>query len=163
MLSFLRKLIPIHKLSFAIHDILVISSTLCVMLCINTPYKFDEMSERYVLSFLFLIIAMVFIFKFNNMYKYQVFLNTPRHIVLLSKSMLISMTLHIYFAFFMKFPEVTLSRRFVLQIYFLLFAVLFISRVIIIPRIYYHLVKKGILSVNMLVLGAGEKAREMVR
>jgi len=162
LLGILRKLIPIHKFVFAVHDIAVVSVTLYLMLINSRPYKFEQMSERYFFSFAFLLIAMLFIFKFNNMYRYQVFLNLPRHLVLLTKSLVISMTLHIYFAFFMKFPEVTLSRSFVLETYLILFIVLFITRVIIIPRFYFKMVREGKLSVNMLVLGAGDMARERV-
>ena len=73
------------------------------------------------------------------------------------------MTMHIYFAFFMKFPEVTLSRSFVIETYIILFAVLFITRIILIPKIYFSLIKQGKLRVNMLVLGAGSKSRERVK
>jgi len=132
------------------------------MLINGRPYRFADMAERYYSSFAFLLIAMIFIFKFNGMYRYQVFLNRSRHIVVLIKCLILSMTLHIYFAFFMKFPEVTLSRSFVIETYLILFGVLLITRVIIIPRAYFTLVKEGKLSVNMLVLGAGEKAREKV-
>lgn len=163
MLAYLRKLIPIHKLAFAFHDLIVISTTLYLLLLHGRPDKFEEMSERYYSSFGFLLIAMFFIFKFNSMYRYQVFLNRPRHIVLLLKSIVLSLTLHIYFAFFMKFPEVTLSRSFVIETYLILFAVLFITRVILIPKIYFSLIKQGKLRVNMLVLGAGSKARERVK
>jgi len=163
LLAFLRKIIPIHKLVFAVHDIAVISIILYLLLVHGRPDKFAEMSERYYSSFAFLLIAMIFIFKFNSMYRYQVFLNRPRHIVLLLKSLVLSMTMHIYFAFFMKFPEVTLSRSFVIETYIILFAVLFITRIILIPKIYFSLIKQGKLRVNMLVLGAGSKSRERVK
>jgi exopolysaccharide biosynthesis polyprenyl glycosylphosphotransferase len=163
LLSQLRRIIPIHKLVFAMHDIVIISLTLYIMLTRSRPTHFEEMAYRYFSSFGFLLVAMIFIFKFNNMYRYQVFLSIPRHIVILSKCILLSLTLHIYFAFFMKFPEVTLSRSFVLETYLILFIVLFITRVLLIPRFYYKLVREGKLSVNMLVLGAGEKAREKVK
>ncbi|MBN2858300.1 MAG: sugar transferase [Candidatus Delongbacteria bacterium] len=161
MFGFLRKIIPIHKLAFIIHDFALITLTLYLCLKISLP-NYYEFSNSFVYSFIFLLIGMIFIFKFSNMYRYQVFLNTPRHIVLLAKSIVLSMTLHIYFAFFMKYPEVTLSRRFVLETYFALFIVLLITRVVIIPRIYFHMVREGKLSVNMLVLGAGTTARAKV-
>jgi undecaprenyl-phosphate galactose phosphotransferase len=63
----------------------------------------------------------------------------------------------------MKFPEVTLSRRFVLETYLILLIVLFITRVAVIPKLYFMLIKKGKLRVNMLVIGAGGKARERVK
>lgn len=163
MFAFFRKIIPIHKLAFAVHDIIIISITLYLLLIHGRPHMFEEMADRYFSSFAFLLVSMIFIFKFNNMYRYQVFLNYPRHIVILIKSLILSMTLHIYFAFFMKFPEVTLSRSFVIETYLILFAVLLITRVILIPKIYFALVKEGKLRVNMLVLGAGEKSRERVK
>ncbi len=161
MLSILRKLIPIHKLVFIVHDLLIVGFTLYLSIKIALP-RYYEYANSFVYSFIFLIIAMVFIFKFNNMYRYQVFLNYPRHIVLLFKSVILSMTLHIYFAFFMKYPEITLSRRFVLETYTAIFVILLITRVLIIPKLYYTLVKNGKLRVNMLVLGAGHTAREKV-
>jgi FlaA1/EpsC-like NDP-sugar epimerase len=142
LLSQLRRLIPIHKLVFAMHDIVIISMTLYLMLIHSRPTRFEEMAYRYFSSFGFLLVAMIFIFKFNNMYRYQVFLSIPRHIVILSKCILLSLTLHIYFAFFMKFPEVTLSRSFVLETYLILFIVLFITRVLLIPRFYLQTCKR---------------------
>ena len=162
MLGSLRKIIPIHKLAFALHDVFVI--LIVLYFCLKYAFHgFIELPDRFIYSFIFLLVAMIFIFKFNGMYRYQVFLNRPRHIVLLIKSLLISMTLHIYFAFFMKFPEVTLSRSFVLKTYLLLFIVLFVTRAVLMPKVYYLLIKKGKLKVNMLVLGAGNKARERVK
>lgn len=161
LLKLIRRIIPIHKLAFIMHDLFVISLVLYLSLKFSLP-RFYEYSPGFIYSFIFLIIVMIFIFKFSNMYRYQVFLNTSRHIVLLVKSIVLSMTFHIYFAFFMKFPEVTLSRRFVLETYFTLFIVLLITRVFIIPRIYFKMVRDGKLRVNMIVLGAGSTAREKV-
>ncbi|MCK4979064.1 MAG: sugar transferase, partial [Candidatus Delongbacteria bacterium] len=106
---------------------------------------------------------MIFIFKFNDLYKYQSFLNVSRHLVLMMRSLLLSMTLVIYFAFFFKFTELTMERTFILRTYIILFSVLIVTRVIIIPNIYYWLVRKNKIKVNLLIIGAGDKVNEKVR
>ena len=109
------------------------------------------------------MISMIFIFKFNDLYKYQSFLNVSRHVVLMMRSLLLSMTLVIYFAFFFKFTELTMERTFILRTYAILFFVLIITRITIIPNIYYWLVRKNKIKVNLLIIGAGNQVNEKVR
>ena len=142
MLVFLRKILPIHKIVFIVHDIVVISITLYLCL-LAQPQDVHEFSPGFMYSFSFLMISMIFIFKYNDLYKYQSFLNVSRHLVLMMRSLLLSMTLVIYFAFFFKFTEFTTERTIILRTYAILFFVLIITRIIIIPNIYYWLVRKN--------------------
>ena len=162
MLSTIRKILPIHKIVFIAHDVVIISITLYLCLLVQ-PQDIHEFSPGFMYSFSFLMISMIFIFKFNDLYKYQSFLNVSRHLVLMMRSLLLSMTLVIYFAFFFKFTELTMERTFILRTYIILFSVLIVTRVIIIPNIYYWLVRKNKIKVNLLIIGAGDKVNEKVR
>ncbi|MDA3884458.1 MAG: sugar transferase [Candidatus Delongbacteria bacterium] len=161
MLEFFRKILPIHKIVFAVHDILIISITLyiCLLFQVDDVY---ETSPDFIYGFSFLMLSMLVIFKYNSLYKYQSFLNAPKQIVLLIKSLFTSMTLVIYFSFFFKFTELTNERSLIITTYIVLFFVLMITRVIIIPNIYYWLVKKDKIKVNLLIVGAGEEVSQKV-
>ncbi|MDD4206205.1 MAG: hypothetical protein PHH55_09045, partial [Candidatus Delongbacteria bacterium] len=76
MLKLIRRILPIHKLAFIVHDLFVISLVLYLCLKFSLP-RFYEYTPGFIYSFVFLIIVMIFIFRYSNMYRYQVFLNTP--------------------------------------------------------------------------------------
>ncbi|NOR44645.1 MAG: exopolysaccharide biosynthesis polyprenyl glycosylphosphotransferase [Candidatus Delongbacteria bacterium] len=155
-------MLPIHKIVFVVHDILLISITLylCLLFQVDDVY---ETSPDFMYGFSFLMLSMLVIFKYNSLYKYQSFLNASKQIVLIIKSLLTSMTLVIYFSFFFKFTELTNERSLIFTTYLVLFFILIITRVIIIPNIYYWLVKKGKIKVNLLIIGAGDKVNEKVK
>ena len=162
MLGFLRKILPIHKIVFAVHDIVIISVTLYLSLLLQVDDVY-ETSPDFLYGFSFLMLSMLVIFKYNSLYKYQSFLNASKHIVLVIKSLLTSMTLVIYFAFFFKFTELTTERFLIFITYIVLFFILIVTRIIIIPNIYYWLVKRGKIKVNLLIIGAGDKVNEKVK
>jgi exopolysaccharide biosynthesis polyprenyl glycosylphosphotransferase len=162
VLGFLRKILPIHKIVFAVHDILVVSITLylCLLFQVEDVY---ETSPDFIYGFSFLMLSMLVIFKYNMLYKYQSFLSASRQLVLIVKSLLLSMTVVIYFAFFFKFTELTNERMLIFTTYTVLFFVLVVTRIIIIPNIYYWLVIKGKIKVNLLIVGAGKEIDQKVK
>ncbi|MBN2788821.1 MAG: sugar transferase [Candidatus Delongbacteria bacterium] len=161
MFSFLRKILPIHKIVFILHDIFVISTTLYLSLLLQVDDVY-ETSPDFIYGFSFLMLSMIVIFKYNMLYKYQSFLSASRHIVLIVKSLLLSMTLVVYFAFFFKFSDLISERIMIFTTYIILFFVLVVTRIILIPNIYYWLVRKGKIRVNLLILGAGKEINQKV-
>ena len=162
MLGFFRRILPIHKIVFVVHDISIISITLYLSLLFQVDDVY-ETSPDFLYGFSFLMLSMLVIFKYNSLYKYQSFLSASKHIVLIIKSLLTSMTLVIYFAFFFKFTDLTNERILIFTTYAILFFVLVVTRIIIIPNIYYWLVKQGKIKVNLLIIGAGDKVNEKVK
>jgi undecaprenyl-phosphate galactose phosphotransferase len=84
-----------------------------------------------------------------------VVLDTLRHITTFFKALFFHMTLSIYVVFFL---SSRIQRPLIIDIYVLLFAISVLFRIIVIPRIYFWLVKVSTIKQNLLVVGAGKRA-----
>lgn len=154
-----------HKLLLLLHDLLAI-----IFACFISYFYFYFSSNdgKYLNELLYCefgigLSTIVALFLNDNFYKYQFVLNKAKHTIGIFKLFFGSLIILIVFSFFFKIIEITQSRVFVGTIYFTFFMVFLISRVYLVPFIYYWLVKKKIVSRNMIIIGTGELSIEKVR
>jgi undecaprenyl-phosphate galactose phosphotransferase len=113
-------------------------------------------SYVYLLGYIILFFAVLIFFSANHLYKYQVILDCSRHTIALLKSLVTSLIILIFVSFIFKITEVTMSRVLLGITFTTLFILFFISRVLIVPQIYYWLVRTKRINRNLLIVGAGE-------
>jgi len=86
-----------------------------------------------------------------------------RHTLALLKSLVTSLIVLIFISFIFKITEVTMSRVLLGITFTTLFILFFISRVLIVPQIYYWLVRTKRINRNLLIIGAGELSIKKVK
>ena len=149
----------LHKNLLVIHDVFLLLLGMYISNWIYFTKRIngiEEISSGVYWGYFILLITNILFFIFNNLYKYQVLLNKSRQIVGILKSFFSSFIILILFSFIFKISEVTMN-RFLFGVTFIILLVFFIiSRIVIIPQIYYLLVKSRRISRKLLVIGAGE-------
>lgn len=144
---------PLHKLVFYLNDILIVSVVL-IIACSSIP-SWSRIHDYHTLGYLGFVSSYLFIFTIFNLYRYQVVLDTLEHITTFFKAIFFHMTLSVYVVFFL---SSRIQRPLILQIYLLVITISFLFRIILLPRIYFWLVKVSTIKQNLLVVGAGKRA-----
>ena len=153
-----------HKILLLLHDLIVVILSLLathLYTYITCDYcRFDQL----LICEIGAAVSMIAVLIFNdNFYKYQFVLNRAKHTIGLIKIILISLFLLIIVSFFLKAHDITSNRVYIGTIYFFIILFFFMSRVMLIPEIYYWLVKKKIVTRNMIILGTGPLSREKIK
>lgn len=154
MLRYLRKIIPLHKLIFVIHDIVVV--TLALIYTVSKIPSWSKIHQYSLLGYIGFMISYIFIFQIFNLYRYQIVLSYLKHLTTFVKALAGHLTLAIYFVFFL---SSRIHRPLVVEIYLIILLSSIILRIIIIPNIYFWLVKVATIRQNLIIVGAGKRAR----
>lgn len=158
--------ISLHKSLLFIHDILIIIGGIIVSHYIYFHHRlinYSEISFGHLWGYLILFFTVLIFFPWNHLYKYQVILDRSRHTLALLKSLFTSLIILIFVSFIFKITEVTMSRVLLGITFTTLFILFFISRVLIVPQIYYWLVRTKRINRNLLIIGAGELSIKKVK
>jgi len=158
--------LSLHKSLLLIHDIIIIISGLVISHYIYFHHRFlnyADASYVYLWGYIILFFAVLIFFPVNHLYKYQVILDRSHHTLALLKSLVTSLIILIFVSFIFKITEVTMSRVLLGITFTTLFILFFISRVIIVPQIYYWLVRTKRIKRNLLFIGAGESSIKNAR
>jgi len=156
----------LHKFLLFIHDIIIIIAGIIISHYIYFHHRFlnyADSSYVYLWGYIILFFAVLIFFPVNHLYKYQVILDRSRHTLALLKSLVTSLIILIFVSFIFKITEVTMSRVLLGITFTTLFILFFISRVLIVPQIYYWLVRTKRIKRNLLFIGAGESSIKNAR
>jgi exopolysaccharide biosynthesis polyprenyl glycosylphosphotransferase len=151
--ALIRRIIPLHKLVFIVNDIIL--TTIVLLFAASRIPPWSKIHDYSVVGYLGFVASYIVIFQMYNLYRYQVVLNTSRHVMTFSKALMIHLTLSIYVCFFL---SSRIQRPLIIDIYVLLVALSFLSRILIIPKAYFYLVKFSTIKQNLLIIGAGHRA-----
>ena len=152
--------IPLHKLLLLIHDIFILGTAIILSSFVYSNYssffQFGQLSSDliwgYVLTFVSVLIAM----NEYDLYKYEVILDRTRHFTNLQKALFVSLVALVFCSFIFKFAELS-SSRILLGLIYLNTALLFcITRVMLVPNIFFTLVRKKVIDRNLLIVGSGK-------
>ncbi len=154
MFRHIRKILPLHKLVLMLNDILLATAVLIFAASRIPPWS--KIHNYSVIGYIGFVSSYIFIFSVFNLYRYQVVLNFLKHVTTFFKALLLHMTLSIYVVFFI---SSRIQRPLVVDIYVVIFITSFIFRIMVIPRIYFWLVKVATLRQNLLMIGAGKRAQ----
>lgn len=153
-----------HKVLLFLHDILaILFSAVVSYLLLSNIYNHANNSPLIACE-IGIAIATLLILIFNdNFYKYQFILNPAKHTVGILKFLFGSLFILIISSFFFKIFAITSSRIIVGVIFLTYFFVFFISRVNVVPAIYYWLVKNKKVNRNLIIIGTGELSISKVK
>lgn len=154
MFRLIRKIMPLHKFVFILNDIAIVSAVLIFAAGRIPPWS--KIHNYHTIGYIGFVSSYLFIFTFFNLYRYQVVLDTLKHITIFFKALFFHMTLSIYVVFFL---SSRIQRPLIVDIYVLLLVFSFFFRIMIIPKIYFWLVKVSTIRQNLLVVGAGKRAQ----
>lgn len=150
---------PLHKSLLFIHDIIIIIGGIIISNYIYFHHGFlnySEISYGHLWGYVILFFTILVFLQGNHLYKYQIILDRSRHTLALLKSLVTSLIVLIFISFIFKITEVTMSRVLLGITFTTLFILFFISRILIVPQIYYWLVRTKQINRNLLIIGAGE-------
>ena len=158
--------IPLHKSLLFIHDILIIIIGIIISHYIYFHYRllnYGEISYGHLWGYVILFFSVLIFLQGNHLYQYQVIFDRSRHTPALLKSLFTSLIILIFISFIFKITEISMSRVLLGITFTTLFILFFISRVIIVPQIYYWLVRNKRIKRNLLIIGAGELSIKKTR
>lgn len=160
-----RKLnLPLHKSLLFLHDIFVILLAEIVSFGIYYNYFHDGKSDLgLVVGGLIILLTTLWFVAENNLYKYQVVLDRPRHVTAVLKALFFSLIAVIFFSFIFKIIEVSSSRILIGMVYSFIFVTFLVLRVCLAPAIYFWMVKTGRINRNMLIVGVGKQSMDRAR
>jgi len=155
-----------HKFLLFIHDIIVIIIGIIISNYIYFHHRFlnyAAISYGHLWGYLILFFTILVFLQGNHLYKYQIILDRSRHTIALLKSLVTSLIVLIFISFIFKITEVTMSRVILGITFTTLFILFLINRVLIVPQIYYWLVRTKRINRNLLIIGAGELSIKKVK
>ena len=156
----------LHKSLLLIHDIIIIIAGIIISHYIYFHHRLINYSEilyGHLWGCVILFFSVLIFLQGNHLYKYQIILDRSSHTLALLKSLFTSLIILIFISFIFKITEVTMSRVLLGIIFTTLFILFFISRVLIVPQIYYWLVRTKRINRNLLIIGAGELSIKKVK
>ena len=153
-----------HKILLLIHDLLIIVFAIFLSNVIYSNYSsyfdLDSIPPDLIIGYFLIVGTLLLAMAELDLYKYQVILNKLRHTTSLQKALLLSLVAIIFFAFIFKFVEVTSARVLMGLIYVNIFLLFLITRVLIVPNIFYSLVNNKAINRNLLIVGSGKLSTE---
>ena len=154
----------LHKLLLFVHDLIVMVFAIFLANVMYDNYsayfELGNLSGELLWGYVLIIGTLLLALAENEMYKYQVILNQLRHAIALQKALFISLVAIVFFSFIFKFADVSASRVLIGLIYVNLAILFLISRVLIIPNIFFRLVNAKIINRNLLIVGSGKLSTE---
>ncbi len=164
-LSISRRLnLPLHKGLLFFHDIVIIFFSLVFSFVIYIYFFNDGKSwNSLFVGGATILGTLMWFMAGKSLYKYQVILDRPRHVIALLKAMSYSLFILIFVSFVFKMEEVTASRVLIGTSYLTIAVVFMITRVAIAPAIYFWMVKTKRINRNMLIVGIGKESIERAK
>ena len=115
MFKHLRKIIPLHKLVFVIHDFIIV--TLALIYTVSKIPSWSKIHHYSTIGYLGFMISYIFIFQIFNLYRYQIVLSYLKHLTTFVKALAAHLTLAIYVVFFL---SSRIHRPLVVEIYLII-------------------------------------------
>ncbi len=156
-----------HKVSLAFLDVLVIVAGFGFAFWFVFPSGFYYDPRLYPVYFVPSIVALtiifLFVFQLEGLYKYQSITNPQHQTQSLLKCYLKILSAFVLLVFFLK-TEYIADSRLTIGIGFLVsFLLMALSRGVVIPRIFYAFIRKGIIRKPTIIVGAGEHGEIICR
>lgn len=152
--------VPLHKLLLLIHDACIIVGSIVISNRLYAAYSdyFDgsEFGSDFFWGYFIIFGTLLVAMNEYDLYKYQVVLNPKRHFTRIYQALFISLLALLLLLFIFKIREVNASRVLLSIIYVTMAIAFTISRVIIIPKVFFTLVKKKLINRNLLIVGTGK-------
>ena len=149
-----------HKLFLFIHDILIVVAAIFISSVIYSNYSsyFDyrSISIDILVGYAFILVTLLLAIAEMDLYKYQVILNKLRHTISLQKALFLSLVAIVFFSFIFKTIELSSARILLGLIYVNILILFLITRVIIVPLVFFKLVEIKLLNRNLLIVGTGK-------
>ena len=149
-----------HKICLAVSDALVVilgfTISFWYVFCSGWYQGIRELPVYFIPSVVLVTIIFIITFQLEGLYKYQAITNTVHQLQSIMKCYVKVLAAFILLVFFLKTEYIadsrfTIGAGFLLSFFFIVF-----TRSMIIPRVYYYLVTKGMLGKKALIVGAGE-------
>jgi len=156
----------LHRSLLFIHDILIIISGIVISHYIYFHHRllnYSDISYGHLWGCVILFFSVLIFLQGNHIYKYQVIFDRSHHTLALLSSLFTSLIILIFISFIFKITEISMSRILLGITFTIMFILFFISRVIIVPQIYYWLVRNKRIKRNLLFIGAGELSIKKAR
>jgi exopolysaccharide biosynthesis polyprenyl glycosylphosphotransferase len=156
--------ISIHKFSLFVHDALLIEFSILLTNYLFITYHpaqgtfLGYIGAGISLGFIFLCL---FEFSINKMYSYQIILNPYKQMIALIMSLGYTIFFFIMISFVFKIHSYFFQRSYLAYLCITMIVFFWISRAMIIPRIYYWIIGNHKIHKNLLIIGAGEYSKEI--
>lgn len=156
-----------HKLLLGIIDTLIILSGFVFSFWFvfdSGLYQEPKLYPHYfVPSLLIISVILLMVSHLDGLYKYQSITNPIHQIQLLLRCYWRVLSVFILIVFFLKTEHIADSRLTIGLGFLASFLVTVIVRTILIPYVYFYLVRKGVLAKRTLIIGAGEHGASVCR
>ena len=124
--------------------------------CSGWYHDIRELPVYFIPSVVLVTIIFIITFQLEGLYKYQAITNNVHQLQSIMKCYVRVLASFILLVFFLKTEYIADSRFTIGTGFFLSFLLMVFTRGMIIPRVYYYLVTKGVLGKKALIIGAGE-------
>jgi len=156
-----------HKVSLALLDVIVILAGFSFAFWFVFPSGFYYDPRPYPVYFVpsiaVLTIIFLIVFQLEGLYKYQSITNPQHQIQSLLKCHLQMLSAFVLVIFFLKTKYIADSRLTIGSGFLLSFLLMTLARGVVIPRIFYAFIRKGIIRKPTLIMGAGEHGENICR
>jgi undecaprenyl-phosphate galactose phosphotransferase len=123
-------------------------------------HQWDYVTNDLIWGYILILVTVFLAFEEMDLYKYQVILNKVRHSITLQKALFLSLVALVFCSFIFKFHEVSAARILLGLIYINLSLITLLTRVIILPNIFFKLVREKVINRNLLIVGTGNLSTE---
>jgi len=156
----------LHKIILATIDFCTLNGAFLAALWVQYRsgwyYPLADLPLRYLPAFLLFSLIQIAVFQTRGLYKYQVFLDVPTHVVELLKGLGVGFLLFVTASFLFRSPYVTDSRLVVGWTFLLTFLGLLVARCGLARSGYLYLRGKGWRK-RVLIVGAGKQGQAVAR
>jgi len=159
-------MIKAHKIVLIILDSLILMLSMILAISIkneldNTFITLPDLISKYYDLFLTLPLISIPIFSINNLYKYNLIVNTKKLYKTLFRCIVYSQLLLLVFLFVFKYTLI-LERIIIFSNYFISMLFFVVLKCIIIPTFLRTTTAKKLINRKILILGAGELSRTLL-
>lgn len=158
--------IPVHKVLLFFHDLAIIFISLfCAVVFYNQAFSEAAnltLVQLYLVCF-FLVLLHVFFGRLNQIYSYQVILNKSRHFSALIIQLFLSLTFIYICAYFIDSQVLISNTKFIFLSYVFILLFSIVSRIFILPKVFFWLVNSDIIHKKLLIIGINAKSISKAR
>jgi exopolysaccharide biosynthesis polyprenyl glycosylphosphotransferase len=147
----------LHKIILCIQDLITIA---IVYFIINYWFSVIYIKDYFFVNYLIISVSTIIIFKVNHLYKYQILLNTAKQTIEITRSLFFIFIFFILVSFVFKQTNVLNNRLYFAALFLSLYFSFIIARVFLDSIIYKFLIKRRIVTKNLLIVGAGEYGKK---
>jgi undecaprenyl-phosphate galactose phosphotransferase len=121
----------------------------------SSYFELGDITDDLMVGYFLIVATSLLAMSELDLYKYQVILTKLRHAIALQKALFLSLVALVFFSFMFKTVDVSSSRVLLGLIYVNLSILFLITRVTIIPALFFKLVNDKIINRNLLIVGSG--------